>query len=327
MPITGHTSRTNSVQWGEQNLCHHFLLSDMTWTKTGKCRLSYQTLLLRFQVGPWGLCWFSERMRWGSYWRRELCALRLIPPSWPPSSPGRCLYRAQTWTWGTGRSCAESWASSGLRGLWRTDLRSGHWARGWTSGGWAAAGEGALCFALCPSGRPSWLPLVPGRQMSSTCICPMAAQEQAGGQISAMASCNGASGTRPDRDPGLDSHSPQGGLYIHSWSSTHRLPPGSGSEQMEASKMAETAGLPAAVLQHGHTTLTSQFCSESDRRGLFRSGSSSCRRRVRADVSLFLNRLVTVFLRGSGASEEDKVSFKPGQSPFTSRLWFPPWTG
>ena len=157
----------------------------------------------------------------------------------------------------------------------------------------------------------------------------MAAQKRAGCRISAKTSCNGASGARPDRDPGPDSRSPRGEFYLHSWSSTHRLPPGSNSKQTEASKMAETAGLLTAVLQREHTTLRRHFCWECERRGVVRSSLSSCRRRVRASVSLFLNRLATVFLGGSETSDEEEVSLKLGQSGFTkprsSRLWFPQW--
>ncbi len=221
--------------------------------------VSYQTLLFLLQAHSRGLGWSSERMRWGSCWARELFAPHPSPPSWPPSSPGCCQHRAQTWTWGRGRSCAESSASAGLDGSRKTDLCSDHPGRCWTSGGWAASGKEALCLLLCPQGQPSWLPLVPGRQMCSTCICPMGAREQAGSWLSATASCDGASGTRPDRDPGLDPRRPQREIYLHSCS---RVPPGSRSEQMEASKMAKTAGLPTAVLPHGHTTLTTHLCSE-----------------------------------------------------------------
>lgn len=299
-------------------LCHTRRGHIWTWIQLN---LSYRTRLLQVQVQvqvhPWGLCWSSEWMRRGSCWPRELAALRRIPPSWAPSSPGDYLYRAPTWTWGRGRSCAktQTWPPSGLRGA---DLLSCRMRWCWTSAGWAASGEDALCFALCPRGRPSLLLLVPGEQMSSTCICPMAAQELGRGQTSAKASYNGASGTR---DPELDLPSPQGGFCCYSWSSKHRPPSGSSNEQMEASKTAKTAGLPTAVLHRGHTNPNKSLVI----------GASSSRQvgfvfMLTATV-LFLNRLVTVFLRGSCCQMKSKFLRNPtnqvSSTSKSSRLWFP----
>lgn len=64
--------------------------------------------------------------------------------------------------------------------------------------------------------------------MWSTGTGPVAAELDGGG-TSAKTSCDGTSGTSPDRKPGPDRQNPLG-----SWSKTHALPAESGGELREA---------------------------------------------------------------------------------------------